>query len=350
MLLFAASPAHALPTMIRLGYGACAACHIAPQGGGLLTEYGRGIDDAQSLRAGDGEAGEASADGFRRLTHDLRFLLQERGSVDGVRALPPAHFVRLVYRNSTQLTRRIRLSAVVGAEYPGSFFVAQALAHYRPTDTIEISVGRDQLPSGLNLPDLSLFIKSRNAMTFHDYPTQAKVAWWGERGFVSTYAFAPSFQEASPAAREWGVGALGELDLSGQQTKVVGVTLLTAHASAHDRQTVGAYARLGFGRWGLFAEYDLTRRDPQEKPSLLQHTSYLQWFYAVREWLVVGVAGEHLLVQDAVSEQRLGAKAEVAMRFSPRVTLAMNVREVATPSTGESILTGTVQLYVKTVD
>jgi hypothetical protein len=30
----------ALPTMIRLGYVNCAACHVAPQGGGLLNAYG----------------------------------------------------------------------------------------------------------------------------------------------------------------------------------------------------------------------------------------------------------------------------------------------------------------------
>jgi hypothetical protein len=40
----------ASPTMIRLGYTDCATCHISPQGGGLLTAYGKGIDAAQSLQ------------------------------------------------------------------------------------------------------------------------------------------------------------------------------------------------------------------------------------------------------------------------------------------------------------
>jgi mono/diheme cytochrome c family protein len=48
-----AAPAAALPTMIRIGYTNCAACHVAPQGGGMLTEYGQGIDQAQSLRGGE---------------------------------------------------------------------------------------------------------------------------------------------------------------------------------------------------------------------------------------------------------------------------------------------------------
>jgi len=48
LALAAAAPARALPTMIRLGYANCASCHIAPQGGGPLNEYGRGIDEARA--------------------------------------------------------------------------------------------------------------------------------------------------------------------------------------------------------------------------------------------------------------------------------------------------------------
>ena len=47
------APASALPTMIRLGYTDCASCHVAPQGGGPLNAYGRGIDVAQSLLGGE---------------------------------------------------------------------------------------------------------------------------------------------------------------------------------------------------------------------------------------------------------------------------------------------------------
>ena len=52
-ILFVAQAASAYPNMIRLGYVACATCHVSPQGGGVLTRYGRGIDYAQTIRAGE---------------------------------------------------------------------------------------------------------------------------------------------------------------------------------------------------------------------------------------------------------------------------------------------------------
>jgi hypothetical protein len=51
LMFAAASPAAAYPNMIRLGYPTCASCHVSPQGGGVLTRYGKGVDLAQTLRA-----------------------------------------------------------------------------------------------------------------------------------------------------------------------------------------------------------------------------------------------------------------------------------------------------------
>lgn len=43
LVTFASSLAFAYPEMIRHGYVNCTACHISPAGGGVLTQYGRGL-------------------------------------------------------------------------------------------------------------------------------------------------------------------------------------------------------------------------------------------------------------------------------------------------------------------
>ena len=60
--------------MIRLGYTDCATCHVSPQGGGLLTSYGKGVDAAQSLRVYEVQA----ADTDRRPPRCDRLAVHER--------------------------------------------------------------------------------------------------------------------------------------------------------------------------------------------------------------------------------------------------------------------------------
>jgi hypothetical protein len=116
MLGCSATSATALPTMIRLGYADCAACHISPQGGGPLTVYGRGIDEAQSLRAGEYKPSENDLTRLLtlrgRITQDVRAVFQEQGtwtSGPAARLFRP----RLMYRNVSELGGGFRISAIL---------------------------------------------------------------------------------------------------------------------------------------------------------------------------------------------------------------------------------------------
>src|SRR5262249_48031855 len=106
-----AHPAEALPTMIRLGYTNCAACHIAPQGGGLLNNYGRGIDEAQSLRAGEYAAGRAG-----RISQDSRSVTQYQVSTATGKPVTALLRSRLMYRNSTEVLHGLRFTATMAFE------------------------------------------------------------------------------------------------------------------------------------------------------------------------------------------------------------------------------------------
>ena len=335
----------ALPTMIRLGYPNCVSCHITPQGGGLLNSYGRGIDQAQSMTGGEYKPTEGAL--VRVLTfngrtrQDIRWTGQEAASSATGRPWASLMRNRFFYRNATELGKGFRVTAMFTGEsrsaarpdktfdrniVPGSAMVSTALIQYRPKEGIEIAAGRDLLPTGVYMPDLGVFVRSRNRAGYYDTPTQVKLFWWGKRHQVIPYFFSPSGHEAV-GQRETGAGGMAEFDVLGNQKTVVGVNLLRASATQIDRRMTGVYARLGFGRWGIFAEHDVTGRTIQTTgTSFRQQASFVQGFYAIREWLVASVIGEQLRVQRPYREDLRAGKIELGARLSSMVTLSVNFR------------------------
>src|SRR6187549_2919464 len=98
-ILCSAAQLSASPAMIRLGYAGCHACHLSPQGRGLLTEYGKGIDDAQSARHGVYDADENR---WRRLFHDVRLMTQLTSEAREQPERATSAAARLWYRNTTR--------------------------------------------------------------------------------------------------------------------------------------------------------------------------------------------------------------------------------------------------------
>jgi hypothetical protein len=354
-----AAPAAALPTMVRLGYTGCASCHVSPQGAGPLTEYGRGIDEAQSLRGGEYRAREA----HRKMMQDLRAVFQEQATWVDTRS-PNVFRPRLLYRNVTEVGKGFRLSGVVTFEganalrparnydpaaSSSTMFVNTALVHYRPRETLEFAAGRDQLPSGVNVPDLAAYVKSRNRLGYYDSPTQLKMYWWGKRHQVTPFVFGPGGNEAS-GERESGGGTLAEFDVIGNQRAVVGTTILKGVARNGDRRLLGGYARLGFGAWGILAEHDVTDRTRTAvAQAFTQNATFAQVFWAAREWLVLSTIGERLRVERPF-EQRLNAgRIEVAARLAPQATVTVGTKLEKNLMTGKLSKSLILQVAVKTV-
>jgi hypothetical protein len=362
-----AAPALALPTMIRLGYPNCSSCHIAPQGGGPLNQYGRGIDEAQSLRAGEylqpGPAGKWSLWG--RVTQDVRAVMQEQETWTSDKADANLFRPRLMYRNVTELGAGFRVSGVVTAEgehvlrpallydpppTAAPLFVNTALLHYRFGSAAEIAVGRDQLPSGINIPDQGIALKARNRMGYYDAPTQVKMFLTGKRYQVAPFLFAPGGNEPDGEA-EKGVGALAEIDLAGKGRTVIGMSVARGVADNGTRRLLGGYARLGFGSWGVLAEHDVTdrTRPALTSSSFRQQATYAQLFWAMREWLVASAIGERLTVQLPFEERYAAGKLELLARLTSQATIGVSgriQRNLITSKLANSIM---VQAAFKTV-
>ena len=360
--------AQALPTMIRLGYTNCVACHIAPQGGGPLNDYGRGIDQAQSLRGGEYQPDNDGPFRFGRLgrlRQDLRVVMQQQGTWVGESGAGVFR-ARLMYRTVATVTDSVRFAATVtgentAARRPSLIYeppaaashvvVNTALLHYRVRESVEFAVGRDQLPTGVNMPDVGTFVKARNRLGSYDVPTQAKVVWGHRRLQVSPFVYGPGGNE-SKGEQEFGAGSLLEFDLLGAQRTVVGVTVQRGSAAAGNRRLVGGYARLGFGRWGILAEHDVTTREREDatRSPFRQDASYAQVFWAVRDWLVASATGERLRVGGPYEERLTAGKLEMASRLSSHATVVAGTRlerNVATRRLSRALV---VQLALKTVD
>jgi hypothetical protein len=360
----------ALPIMVRLGYPNCASCHVSPQGGGLLNEYGRSVDEAQSLRAGDFDPkvpeslSALTLNG--RFDQDVRMVLTEAGS-----RLPGAQFAtafrsRLYYRTSTALAKPLRLTVTVGSEnepsprksfaydpsiVPGQAFIPTILLQYRPKEGIELAVGRDQLPMGVYTGDLATLVKARNRFGYYDTPLQAKLFLWGKRWQAVPYAFAPSGR-AGDAVREKGGGFLGEYDLLGKGRTIVGVNALRGRDALEHRWMTSVYTRLGFGQWGILAEEAFTRRTllaTGSQGSFGQRASYVQVFRAFREWLVGSLILERVAIASPYEERLLLARTELSARLSPHFTTGVRMGMQYDQRTGRAGPIVTFSLAWKTV-
>ncbi len=148
---FASDIALGYPEMIRLGYQACATCHLAPSGGGATTAYGR-------------MAGEEMASWAPENSGQLLGFYPEPGRVavgGDMRAIQidtPTFKRRFLMQNDYELGFQISNEVWVDAAYGRYEGVEkpESRRHYilwRPFEIVHVRVGRFFPAYGLLLPD-----------------------------------------------------------------------------------------------------------------------------------------------------------------------------------------------------
>lgn len=357
----AAQTASASTTMIRLGYARCSACHLAPQGASLLTDYGKGVDLAQSLKGGEYEPADPLNQ--PRLRADIRLLTagyMTEPSSTGSRPSPPS-WLRAYLRNSLALGAHNRLTGTIMMEAPAGDISllwkrdprVQVLGgwEFRANDHFTLSVARDRLPRGIELGETRTYLQELDT---DPYPSQVRMFVSSNRFYVTGYAFAPG-SESMLSRHTRGAGVMGEVLLAKSHVALG----LSARRSIEDatnggkleKQTVGAYARMGFGKWGILTEHELTRPKiaGQPVPGPDRWAGFTQFFFVPKEWLVTSLIAEQ---SNDITEPHTRAfrwRPEVQARLSDNVTITASARTDTPRGTNARSRIYMVQLALKSV-
>jgi hypothetical protein len=358
--VLAASSASALPTMIRLGYNNCAGCHVSPQGGGLLTPYGKGVDTAQSLFREEVETAEQQL----RLLYDVRAVMGATllSSQQGSNPVAGSS-LRFMLRNAvnmsshTQFSYQAGLAAAMTGNTPttqttrsADFLISKAIFEYRPKEGLALQIGRDTLPDGIGLPDPRVFMQKQHDPFGTNFPLQAKAFVWNPKFELTPYVYGPGFDETRHVARQRGGGVVGGVDVW-KQRAVIGMTARTAYSPSFDRKSVGAYARLGFHKWGILEEHDVTARvvnGPLPSPADYV-TGYTQLFVAPVEWFVTSLIVDDVVASGSVGKHTYRFAPTAAMRLSNNVTVVVGTRDDVIPGLAPNSRTYSVSVALKSV-
>jgi hypothetical protein len=348
-VLAVAPPAGATPNMIRLGYPTCQSCHLSPQGGGLLTSYGEGIDFAQTLRPREPDTPEFGEDDLgARLNYDARLSLsldRERGEENAAYGFSTSlrtafGFIpnnRLVYTASVRspTLARTRTSGAVSISMSRLYWM------YQPKQGLQFVVGRDDLPSGLT--GLQSFSRRTNNPSVSSTPTQAKVFWWNDRWQVTAYGFGPDGNETEHRFRARGGGAVIGADVW-RNRAVVGVTTRVSRAQVFDRTSAGVFARIGFSEhWGVLAEHDVTERTTAIGQDIMHLAGRTEVFYVPLDWLQTALSIDHVTTSGGDDTVRFSPSADV--RLTSNIKLGFGIDHVHTPVESR---TYSFELQVKT--
>lgn len=327
------APVDAAPNMIRLGYPTCQSCHLTPQGGGLLTSYGWGIDLSKPLRPEEPDEVEYGVDELgSRFNYDARLSL----GIDRQPPAPTAYGYSVSLRTAVGLMPSHRLvyaatvrSSTLTREGPGGAVDVSTSSLYwlyQPRPGLSFTVGRDDLPTGLGLQDTQALFHRMDNPNVPAKPAQAKVFWWDDRWQVSAYAFGPDGSQGAPQVKAGGGGALVGANLWRDRV-VAGFTTRVTRAGGFGRSNAGLFARIGLTEhWGILAEHDLTRRATNGGADRTHLAGHTQLFFVPYDWLQTSFAVEHLRTSGGADTWRLSPSAD--LRLTSNIKLAVGIRDV----------------------
>lgn len=260
-VLLVAVPSFAHPDLARHGYGNCTACHVSPNGGGILNAYGRSLSAALLSTWGTEEEG-APFYGIAKLPETLEMQAFIKGVQyvrDNARVLEGDFIV--MQRDLEAAGTFGKVTGVVAAGVEPGVLEFSSRRHYllvQATETTSIRAGKFLADYGINVAS-------------HGASTRDGIGF-GEGS--ETYNLEVGYQGDFLSGALTGV--FGELDQQEQSEKgfavnasaflsekfKIGGSYFYGNRSGNSRSLLGSYAILGFAHnFYYLAELDLTLED-----------------------------------------------------------------------------------------
>lgn len=261
--------AGAFPELVRHGYASCRTCHVSPDGGGVLTPYGRSLS-GELLSSWGNEKEAGVLHGAVTLPESIHL----GGDVRWIQTYVDNPMIRS-FRSML-----MQADAEAGVTVEGVTLVATAGYHEPPPggkfedglisrrhyvmlpigDTISLRAGRFGVAYGLRLADHAVEVKRGLGWDYGTETYNVEAAWLGEQWEIFATGTVGRFDKPE-LDRDRGL-ALRVARTIGETSKA-GVSYLYGDKASSSRHLTGAFALLGLShRWSLLLEADLQRMLP----------------------------------------------------------------------------------------
>lgn len=299
--LLSSSLGFAYPELIRFGYTNCLTCHHSPQGGGLLTPYGRSLSHEVLSTWGEPEK-------------ETQFLY---GRVPFPKWLEAGGDIRAiqVYQNTPRYEQakfilmqadleaalifdQWKLIGTVGRQDPsgrntsgGSLFSRRHYVSFQPTDYLNFRLGKFQQGYGILLADHTAFVKRYLNFDEGSETYQIEGLFFNEKWEVFLTGNLGRLEDAR-LNLDKGVYLRGAYLPT--ETIKVGWGYYFGRGSGQSRHLTGPFALIGLSKkWVVLSEIDFQYLVPDSRASQWGVTSYLKLNYEILQGLNVYALQEY---------------------------------------------------------
>jgi len=316
--------AFSFPEMIRHGYSNCITCHVSPNGGGLITSYGRALSQ-EVLSAWSTENESAflwstvHSPEWLNLGGDFR-AVQTRLDTPTYRA---GKWVVMQADAEVALsTGEFTVLAAIGkshdtepAKFADRFMSRRHFVSYHPKEELYFRAGRFQKAYGINLPDHIVSIKQGLGWNYGSETYNLEASWIdSDKDIFLTGVFGrPDDKDLD---REKGIAARAGMNVG--ETQKVGLSYFYGSHSTATRHVVGPYALLGFRKdLFLLAEVDFQNNRPNNTSATWGLANYGRFDYEVLQGLHIFLA-QDLIKEDFKESSSLSQSYGGGVQFFPR--------------------------------